>query len=262
MALHHLGSNVARDTVSHCRATQHRLRRRLLEIARQSEGEEFLAYYPSLSTPFSAVQAELRRLRALLRAPSSRFDRGSALVGSPVHCPPGRQGRAGGTRVRGRGEFALSGDACACACYPPCCAQAKLSARVQDGLSAACLVEGLPVKKLEEVLVEAAKPDAIEIASAIGAEAWERKWDGGDDRAGGNGEEAEDGHLSLFALSMGAADEEEENEEEDEGGDEEEQEDVDEDDEDGNEDVGASNPFAMLAGVQSEDESTCSSDGE
>jgi hypothetical protein len=60
VALHHLGGNFDRSGGDGIDAKFRR--RRLLQIARENEGSEFLAYYPALAVEYGCVHGELSRL--------------------------------------------------------------------------------------------------------------------------------------------------------------------------------------------------------
>lgn len=60
VALHHLGGNFDRSSGSE--GDPRLRRRRLIQIARENEGSEFLAYYPGLADEYGAVQTDLAAL--------------------------------------------------------------------------------------------------------------------------------------------------------------------------------------------------------
>lgn len=69
VALHHLGGNADRSSGA---ATDRKCRRRrLVEIAVNNEGSEFLSYYPHLADEFSELQRALEILRSAVRRVSS-----------------------------------------------------------------------------------------------------------------------------------------------------------------------------------------------
>ena len=65
VALHHIGGNLDRGGVGGATKAPLR-RRRLLEIARNNEGSEFLAYYPSLADEYGGLRSRLCALRDFL----------------------------------------------------------------------------------------------------------------------------------------------------------------------------------------------------
>ena len=99
VALHHMGTGAPRAAKSPSIASEEdeRIRRRrLLEVARHLEGDEFLAYFPLLRKPYADAASELRALRSAIER---RVKTAAAADGNVVVTNGSRQGSRRGSRL-------------------------------------------------------------------------------------------------------------------------------------------------------------------